>query len=212
MQKLTPRLKAIADLVCQGARIVDIGTDHGYLPVFLVKSKRIKSAVASDVNIGPLSSCDALVRQEGLCDAIKTVLSNGFENICRDDYDTVIIAGMGGELIADILSKEDLKDKHLILNPMTHPEITREYLYSNDFEINNDLIIKEGKRYYNVFDAKYSGVSKEKSRADYFLGNIKDFSHKEYFSHLLNYLNNKEKSGEDYSDVIKALEDIYDNC
>ena len=211
MQRLTPRLSAIANLVEPNSRIADVGTDHGYLPVYLVKAGVVKSAIASDVNSLPLSSCKALVEQEGLCDVINTRLSNGLDNIENDEFDNLIIAGMGGELIAEILSRKDLKDKHLILNPMTHPEITRKYLYDNGFEILNDIIINEGKHYYNIFDAKYTGVIEKKTRADYYLGGIKDFTHKGYFLHLLNYLKNKSKSGENLEDVIKAVEEAYDN-
>lgn len=213
MQSLSKRLSAVASLVKYGGVVADIGTDHGYIPVYLYKAGVIKGAVAADVNEGPLSSCKALVLQEGLCDAIKTRLSDGLENIDPDEYDTVIIAGMGGELIRDILSKADLRDKHIILNPMTHPEVARKYLYDNGFEIDNDFIVKDSKHYYSVFDANYTGVIHQKTSADYYLGNIKDFSDKGYFEHLLNYLNNKQKSGEDFTSIIKAVEAcINDNC
>lgn len=213
MQSLSNRLIAVSSLVENGSVIADIGTDHGYIPVYLYKKGIIKGAVAADINDGPLSSCKALVLQEGLCDAIKTRLSDGLDNISPDEYDTVIIAGMGGELISDILSKADLRDKHIILNPMTHPEIARKFLYDNGFEIDNDFIIKDSKHYYSVFDARYTGEINKKTPADYYLGNIKDFSNKEYFEHLLNYLKNKQKSGEDFTCVIKAVEAcINDNC
>lgn len=208
MQKLSKRLNAVASLVQDNAVIADVGTDHGYIPVFLCKAGIIQGAVASDVNEGPLSSCRTLVEQEGLEDKIKVRLSNGLDNLSSDEFDTLIIAGMGGELIADILSRCDyLSKKHIILNPMTHPELARKFLFDNGFEIHNDIIIEDGRHYYSVFDATYNGKVVKKSRADYFLGNITDFSQKEYFVHLLNYLKNKSKSGEDYSDVIIAVEE-----
>jgi tRNA (adenine22-N1)-methyltransferase len=209
MQKLSKRLLAVASLVKENSRIADIGTDHGYIPVYLYQSGIIQSAVAADINEGPLSSCKALVLQEGLEDKIEVRLSDGLDSLHPNEYDTIIIAGMGGELIADILSRDkSIQKKHIILNPMTHPELAREFLYSNGFEIQNDFIVADGNHYYSVFDAVYVGEILPKSRVDYFLGNIKDFTEKEYFVHLLNYLRNKSKSGEDYSDVINALEDI----
>lgn len=211
MQTLSNRLLAVASLVRNGAVVADIGTDHGFVPVYLYRIGVIKGAVAADVNEGPLASCRALVRQEGLEGVIKTVQSNGLDNISSDEFDTVIIAGMGGELIADILSRKNLAQKHIILNPMTHPEAARKYLYDNGFDIINDFIVKDGKRYYSVFDAVYDGVCRRKTEIDYYLGNIKDFTHKEYFFHLLKYFYNKQKSGEDYGDVISALEAVYDN-
>jgi tRNA (adenine22-N1)-methyltransferase len=207
MQSLSNRLMAVVSLVKKGSRVVDVGTDHGFIPVYLCQNGIVESAVACDINEKPLASCEALVLQEGLCDAIKTRISNGLDNVNTDEYDTVIIAGMGGELIADILSRCDLRDKHIILNPMTHSEISRKFLYDNGFDIDNDLIINDGKHYYSVFDAHYCGEISAKTDKDYYLGNIKDFSNKEYFEHLLNYLRNKQKSGEDYSSVIKAVEE-----
>lgn len=207
MQSLSERLSAVASLVEKNAVVADIGTDHGYIPVYLYQSGIIKGAVAADVNEKPLASCEALVLQEGLSRVIKIRLSNGLDNVLSEEYDTVIIAGMGGELIADILSRADVRDKHIILNPMTHPEIARKFLFDNGFDIMNDLIIKDGRHYYSVFDARYTGKILPKSKADYYLGNIKDFSNREYFEHLLNYLNNKLKSGEDLVGVIKAVEE-----
>ena len=116
---------------------------------------------------------------------------------------------MGAELIVDILSNCDfVNELHLILQPMTHPEIARKYLYDNGFEINNDFIVTDAKHSYSIFDANYTGKITPKVPTDYFLGNITDFSQKEYFLHLLNYLKNKSKSGADLSDVISAVEEI----
>lgn len=208
MQSLSNRLLACASLVNKGERIADVGTDHGYLPVYLYQSGVIKGAVACDINEKPLSSCKAKVEQEALCDVIDVRLSNGLDDIDSSEYDAVIIAGMGGELIADILSREpEIINKHIILNPMTHPEIARRFLYDNGFAIENDIVVKDGRHYYCVLDAKYTGEISDKSQTDYFLGNIKDFSNKEYFEHLLNYLKNKMKSGEDYSEIIRAVEE-----
>ncbi|MGN0521734.1 MAG: class I SAM-dependent methyltransferase [Eubacterium sp.] len=208
MQKLSERLLAVASLVKKGAVIADVGTDHGFLPVYLIENGIVDEAVALDVNEGPLSSCKALVEKENLQNKIKVRLSDGLDNLCPDECDTVIIAGMGGELIADILSRHKwIKNKHLILQPMTHSEITRRFLFDSGFEINDDIIVKDGRHYYSVMGACYTGEVKRKSRADYYLGNIKDFSQKEYFIHLKNYLYNKSKSGEDLSDVLQALEE-----
>ncbi len=208
MQKLSKRLFAVASLVEQGASVADVGTDHGYIPVFLVKAGIAKSAVAMDINDGPLSSCRALVEQEELSDYIDIRLSDGLERLEPDECDTIIIAGMGAELIADILSKcSYINEKHLILQPMTHPEIARKFLYDNGFEINNDIIVYDSKHYYSVFDTYYTGEVRQHSACDYYLGNITDFSHKAYFYHLLNYLKNKSKSGEDFSDIINAVEE-----
>lgn len=209
MQKLSIRLYSVAALVKQDAAIVDIGTDHGYIPVYLAQKGVIKSAVASDINEGPLSSCKNLVSSNYLEDVIKTRISDGLDDIDENVYDTIIIAGMGGDLIVDILSRgRSIRDKHIILQPMTHLERVRKFLYDNGFEINNDLIVKDGRHDYNVMDAHYTGVVSPKNRVDYYLGNIQDFSNREYFSHLLSYFKNKSRSGEDFTDIISALEKL----
>lgn len=208
MIKLTNRLKSIADMVQKGERIADVGCDHGYIPVYLVGEGISPSAVACDINKGPLNSCSLLVKQYGLENKIKCVLSDGLKQVSSSDYDTVIIAGMGGELIADILSREkEIRDKRLILNPMTHPELARKWLFDNGFTIDNDIIVPDGKYHYSVFTSHYTGEISDKKDIDYFLGNIKDFSDKDYFLHLLNYLSNKQKSGFDYSDLISKIKE-----
>ncbi len=210
MVKLSPRLMAVSKLVRQGAVLADIGCDHGYLPVYLLQNNLIKGAVASDINQGPLSSCNQLIAKEGMESKVQLVLSDGLKNINEDAYSDVCFCGMGGELISLILenSKNHFQpDKHYIFNPMTHPEILRKYLCENGFEINKDFIVKEQNHYYNVFDAYFTGQIKAYDEIYYFLGNITDFTYKEYFIHLLNHLENKMKGGADYSSVISAVRD-----
>ena len=209
MVSLSKGLNAVASLVESGSSVADVGTGHGYIPVYLVENKISPFVVAMDINEKPLASCRSLVKNEGFEDVIMTRLSNGLEKLDRGECDTVIIAGMGAELIVDILSNCDfVNELHLILQPMTHPEIARKYLYDNGFEINNDFIVTDAKHSYSIFDANYTGKITHKVPKDYFLGNITDFSQKEYFLHLLNYLKNKSKSGADLSDVISAVEEI----
>ena len=210
MVSLSPRLFAVAELVRQGAVLADIGCDHGFLPVYLLQNGIIKSAVASDINQGPLSSCEQLVVKEGLQNSVSLVLSDGLRGIDCNSYTDVTFCGMGGELISFILnaSKEHFSvDKHYIFNPMTHPEILRKYLCDNGFEISRDFIVREQNHYYNVFDAYYTGKIKNFDESYYFLGNITDFTHKDYFTHLLNHLENKMKGGADYSSVITAIKE-----
>ena len=196
-------------MVRQGSALADIGCDHGYVPVSLIEQGKIRYAIASDINEGPLASCKALVEECGFEDKISCVLSDGLKGISLDDADDILIAGMGGELIFDILKNGDLnklKEKHLILNPMTHPEEARRFLYEYGFEIENDIIIKDKKHYYSIFDAYYSGKKIKYSDIDLFLGKIKAFKeNRGYFEHLLNYLENKQKSGNDYSELISDI-------
>ena len=209
MIKLSKRLDACASLVRQNTTLADVGCDHGYVPVYLVENGIITRAVASDINVQPLKSCENLVKSEGLEEIIKCVLSDGLNNIDGSEAEDILLAGMGGELIAEILSRcPYVKEKHIIINAMTHPELARQWLFENGFEIKNDLVVKDGRHYYSVLDAYYTGKNTEYKRADLYLGKIEDFSNTEYFVHLLNYLKNKEKGGADCADIICAIEEI----
>ncbi len=205
--KLSPRLAACASLVREGKRLADVGCDHGYVPVSLVLDGKIPSAVACDINEGPLASCRWLVQSYSLEDKIECVLSNGLQNVDGDSVDDILLAGMGGELIADILQNcHYIKEKHVVVNAMTHPELARKWLYENGFEIKSDIVLPDGKHHYSVFDAVYTGVLTEPDDVKCFLGEISDFSDKDFFIHLLNYLHNKQKGGFDYSKVIAEIE------
>ena len=109
--ELTPRLKTIADLVCDGARLADIGTDHAYLPVWLLLNDRLKSAIAADIRPGPLDRARATAEEYDCTDRMRFVLCDGLSGLNRKDADTIVIAGMGGETIAAIMQAASwLKD------------------------------------------------------------------------------------------------------
>jgi len=151
--KLTPRLLKIAQLVRSGKRVCDIGTDHAYLPVYLIENGICPSCVAADVAKGPLKSAEKTIEGCNLTDKISTVLSDGFDNVSPDSFDDCVIAGMGGELIADIIERADfLKDNNrkLILQPMSSIFEMRYYLYHNGFTITDAHIAAEGHRLYYI--------------------------------------------------------------
>ncbi len=211
MVKLTERLMAVASLVRADCALADVGCDHGFLPAYLIENGKIRSAVASDINEGPLNSCRRLVDELGLDGRITCVLSNGLQGVDSQSVEDVSFCGMGGELIAQLMEETPwVKDErlHFIFNPMTHPEILRRWLCEKGFEIHKDFIVKEGRHYYSVFDAYYTGNCRNAGEAYYFLGNITDYTHKEYFRHLLNYLENKQRGGEDYSALIDKIKTV----
>ena len=206
---ISKRLKAVAGFVTRGSTLVDVGCDHGLLPVYLVENGIVTHATACDIKEGPLNASRELVKARGLEGKIRCVISDGFKEISPTSYDTATVCGMGGELIASILenSKEHfLSDKHFIFNPMTHSEILRKYLCENGFKIEKDIIICDTGHYYNIFDAHYIGTVTPHREAYYYIGEIRDFSEAGYFEHLLSYLKNKEKSGGDFSKVIAEIE------
>lgn len=156
--KLTPRLAAVAGLVRPGATVADIGTDHAYLPVYLVNAGICPSAVACDVRRGPLMRAQMTVAAYGAGGKIKLMQCDGLSGVPRAD--DVVIAGMGGELIANILAPcAFIKDPtvSLTLQPMTSAPELRSFLCVSGFEIKKEIAAREGDRLYIVMTAVYTG-------------------------------------------------------
>ena len=101
--ELSKRLQAVADLVSNGVTVADVGTDHGYIPIYLVESGKNKCAIAMDINRGPLDRAEAHIRMHGLGEQIKTRLSDGVQKLQIGECDCVIVAGMGGGLVIKIM-------------------------------------------------------------------------------------------------------------
>ncbi|MGI6704417.1 MAG: tRNA (adenine(22)-N(1))-methyltransferase [Clostridia bacterium] len=154
--RLTPRLSAIAAMVPGGSVVADIGTDHGYIPVFLIAGGKVRRAVASDVKIGPLDKARGVIRRHGLEDRIETRLGNGLEVLKPGEVDTIVIAGMGGMLIKDLLEagRSALEGiKRLVLQPMNAQEVVREWLSRNGYEICDETLAREKERVYQIIAA-----------------------------------------------------------
>ncbi len=157
--KLDARLFAIAEQVRRGVTVYDVGTDHAYLPVYLLQQRIVPHAVASDVAEGPLASAKETVLHAGLGNRMETILSDGLAEITLFPPCDVVIAGMGGDLMVQILSKKPaIKDKtvHLILQPMTKQENLRHYLATNGFFIDSELVAEAGKL-YEILCCHYTG-------------------------------------------------------
>lgn len=152
---LGKRLAACAGFV-SGEKVCDVGTDHGYLAAELLLSGKCRFAVAADINEKPLASARATLEKHGLTDRANTVLSDGLENISPDGITDIVIAGMGGELIASILSKCGwLKGVNLVLQPMTQAPYLRKWLGENGFDLKAEQAVSEGKHLYTVINAAY---------------------------------------------------------
>lgn len=162
MKALDSRLRAAAEFVTPGGRLADIGTDHAYLPVWLVKTGRISSAIAADINEGPLESAAANIAAEGLQGKIETRLTDGLEGIDLSDVTDITIAGMGGMLIAEILEKRlPLAGKNLILQPMTQAPFLRGWLAEHGFALLAETPAEAGGKLYTVLNARYDGQKRE---------------------------------------------------
>ena len=154
--ELTPRLQAIAEQVPQGARFADVGTDHGYLPVWLLRSGRIDSAIAADLREGPLDRARETAGRFGVAERISFRLCDGLSAIRPEEVDTVAIAGMGGETIISILEAAPWTKEGtlLLLQPMTGSAELRLWLQEHGYQITGERIACEGERLYNILTVK----------------------------------------------------------
>ncbi len=158
--KINDRLLTALEFVRRGKRFCDVGTDHAYLPIYLINNGLINYAVAADINKGPLDKARENVIKYGLSAQVELVLCDGLSKISPDTVDDIAIFGMGGELIVKIISEAQWlkdKDKRLILQPMTHPEKLREYLALNGFKIVGEALSLDRGKIYQTVCAEYDG-------------------------------------------------------
>lgn len=157
---LRPRLKRIAELVPTCKTAADIGTDHAYIPVQLILSDKAESVIASDIKKGPVNRAKTTVEKYGLERKIDIRLGAGLSTVAPNEADVIIIAGMGGILISDILkeSQDTVRTARLlILQPMTAVYELREYLSQNNYSVENEYLIQEEDKIYNIIVVKTSG-------------------------------------------------------
>lgn len=162
MHPLSKRLQVIFDLVADGAYVADIGTDHAYLPIALTLSRKAKGVIACDIKEKPLQKANDNIKKIGI-NSIETRLGDGLTPVLKGEADTVIVAGMGGDVISHILSCcEWIKDKNvtLLLQPMTSAELLRGYLTENLFEIEKEVAVSDKGKVYTVIKAHFCGLEK----------------------------------------------------
>ncbi len=149
--QLSKRMQMLASLVTPGNRLADIGTDHGYIPIFLKEQGIIPSAIAMDVRKGPLQRAVAHIEQAGLISYIETRLSDGLWKLEASEADTILIAGMGGPLMERILTERmevARGAKELVLQPQSEIREFRQFLGREGFEIiKEEMVCEEGKYY-----------------------------------------------------------------
>lgn len=158
MIELSKRLSLIARFVNEGSSVCDVGTDHGYLPAFLYLSGKCKSVIATDINEKPLTSARANLERLS-ADGVRLILCDGLEKVTRDDADTVIIAGMGGEVISGIIDRTPfLRDNTvtLILQPTTAAKELRLFLSQNGFAVEKETALSENGKIYSVMCVRFT--------------------------------------------------------
>jgi tRNA (adenine22-N1)-methyltransferase len=159
IMELSIRLKAIASMIEECTSVVDVGTDHGYVPIYLVKNEIIKSAIASDINKGPVEKAKKNVLSNNLHHQINCRLGSGLSTVVKGEVQVAIIAGMGGNLIRDILEADlDVVKQleYMILQPVQNAEVLREYLYNTGYDILDEEICYEDGKFYEIIKVKYN--------------------------------------------------------
>lgn len=161
---LSLRLRTLADMVTPGNRVVDVGCDHGFLPIYLVRSGISPWVLAMDVREGPLTRAREHVAQYGLGEYIETRLSDGLQSYEAGEAETLVCAGMGGRLMAGILregSRKARSFKEIILQPQSELSGFRRFLYEDGYEITKENILCEEGKFYFLMKAVWTGTRKE---------------------------------------------------
>lgn len=168
--QLSKRLLGVADMVTEGSRLADVGTDHGYIPIYLVKQGRIPRAIAMDVNKGPLKRAEKNIIMHAAAQYIETRLSDGVQKLHPGEADSIIIAGMGGSLVIKILTEGEAVCKgvdEMILQPQSDIEKVRHYLKEHGYQIvREDMVLEDGKFYPMMKVVQVSVVNGQKFLAD----------------------------------------------
>ena len=157
------RLQAIENMILPGIGVIDVGTDHGYLPVSLARHGYHGALFASDIGEGPLSAARRSAEAAGLGERIVFQLCDGLDLCDPASVDTIVIAGMGGDTICGILDRAEwcMHPRYrLILQPMTRAEVLRYWLVNNEFIIEEEQLVADGGEIYAVFSARFGGSMK----------------------------------------------------
>lgn len=159
--KRKPRLQAIAGLVPRGSRcLADIGTDHGYIPAALLRIKKIDQAIAVDISEGPLARARRTAERYGLEERVDFRLGDGLSVLAPGDADVIVIAGMGGDTIVDILSAApwSLYGPLLLLQPMSRAEVLRKWLWKRGARLCSEQLVQERRALYPILKVRSSGM------------------------------------------------------
>lgn len=188
------RLKVCADMVSGNGIVCDVGTDHAYLPAYLIENNICDYAIASDINEGPLKFAQQTIIKYHIEDKIRLLKSDGLKNIPSENVSDVVIAGMGGETIAEIISGTQwLKSGvNLVLQPMTRAGYLRKWLYKNGFEIAEEKAVIQDRFIYTAIRAFYSGYKFNIGKVTEIAGriNIETDAGMKYCQNQLSKINN----------------------
>lgn len=171
--ELSLRLRRIASMVDKCECMADIGTDHGYIPIYLIKNNVCDRAIASDVNKGPVEKAKFNVRIEDLEGNIDCRLGGGLTTVSEGEVQGIVIAGMGGNLIRDIIEERLYifkESKFAVLQPVQNPEVLREYIYKSGYKIIDEELCIDDNRFYEIIKVNYAAEAQEIDSIYYEIG------------------------------------------
>ncbi len=175
MSALSKRLSVIASLVPSGARVCDIGTDHAYLGIELIKSGKATSVIACDINEKPLLKAKSNIEKSGVT-GIELRLRDGLSGLKPSETDCIVIAGIGGEVISGIFERTNIFSQEyspaIILQPTTSPEILRKFLCENGFSIKKEIPILDNGKLYTAMLVFFTGQNKTYDEYYYYIGSL----------------------------------------
>lgn len=214
---LDERLKAVAAAVRPGSRVADIGTDHGYLPVYLVNEGICPRAIAADLRPKPLEAARFHVQASGLSDRIDLRLGDGLTPVAPDETDDVVIAGMGGETIAGILEAAAwVRDSRLrfVLQPMSRAEELRRYLLYHGFSVTDERLVRDGRHLYPVIVAAYTAAPLPPDDLPVYAGAFTPEEGRPYRRMMVNHLRRKALglSSQAESELLRIAEQLEIMC
>lgn len=198
---LSKRLNVVASMVTKGNIVADVGTDHGYVPIYLIKNGICPVAFAMDINEGPLERAKEHIIMEGLEGKITLIRSDGMKGLAGEKVDSVVVAGMGGDLVCKILDESPVisEIKELILSPHSELSKVRKNIMEKGFVITSEKMVKDYGKFYNVIKAERKDKKEEYSEFEYEYGKILfETKDKVFYEYLLNL---RDK----YRSIIKQL-------
>ncbi|KRQ86636.1 tRNA (adenine(22)-N(1))-methyltransferase [Caloramator mitchellensis] len=172
---LSERLKHIVSMIPNCKCIADIGTDHGYIPIYAVLNGISERAIATDINKGPIDAAIKNFKKYRVIDKIEARIGDGLKPLKIGEADVSVIAGMGGNLIGNILNENielARSFKCILLQPMQYPEVLRKYLVENNFSIIDEDIVKDENKYYHILKVSNNRMQPFEKEVYYYTGKI----------------------------------------
>ena len=199
------RIKALASLVDKDSRLVDIGTDHALLPIYLYENEITKKVTGSDISSNALEFAKNNLKKHNLSDKIKLIVSDGFTNL-NDEYDTAVISGMGTDTIKKILDRENLPKK-LIISSHKNVDKLRLFMNKKGYKIIKEITLKDNDIYYDMI--KYEKGIETLSNYDILVGKSNDTEYKMYILDKYKRIYKKSKNDKylEYINIIERKQD-----